>query len=483
VLCPYRHWTSVQDFRDRPGLRLGVGRPIKRGDVTTKLPTSEPSARAYVEEEALIENARARVKKRMSPREWVGSWVTALGFVVAAGVCALMAPWPRELDPWLATALVTAYALASRVRFHVGANYTVPTQLVLVPMLFLLPTPLVPALVALAQLVSVSPDLLTGKVHPERALHAFGDSWYALAPALVLTLADATPFDADLWSIYLIALAGQFALDLAVNVARDRFELGLSPRLSLSNLRWIYAVDALLAPVGLLGAAAAAIDPWLFVLVLPLLILLEVFARERQRRLDGALELRHAYQGTSALLAELLADDDAYTGMHSRDVVALAVAVSTELGLDAQQVRDTEFAALLHDIGKIAVPKEIINKPGPLNDEEWALMRTHTVEGQRMLDQVGGALARVGVIVRASHERWDGGGYPDGLAGEEIPVEARVVSACDAFHAMTSDRSYRKALPAAVAVEELLRCAGTQFDPEVVAALLEVVPVVELVAA
>ncbi len=100
-----------------------------------------------------------------------------------------------------------------------------------------------------------------------------------------------------------------------------------------------------------------------------------------------------------------------------------------------------------------------------------------------MLDQVGGALGRVGVIVRASHERWDGGGYPDGLAGEEIPVEARVVSACDAFHAMTSDRSYRKALPMEVAIGELQVCAGSQFDPSVVDALLEVIRLAEPLAA
>ena len=101
-------------------------------------------------------------------------------------------------------------------------------------------------------------------------------------------------------------------------------------------------------------------------------MLLEVFARERQGRLDSALELRHAYQGTSSLLAELLEDDDQYTGMHSRDVVSLAVAVAARLELDSRARRDTEFAALLHDIGKIAVPKEIINKPGPLTEDEWA---------------------------------------------------------------------------------------------------------------
>jgi putative nucleotidyltransferase with HDIG domain len=168
--------------------------------------------------------------------------------------------------------------------------------------------------------------------------------------------------------------------------------------------------------------------------------------------------------------------------MHSRDVVSLAVAVASQLGLDARAIRDTEFAALLHDIGKIAVPKEIINKSGPLTEEEWAVMRTHTIEGQRMLDQVGGALGRVGVIVRASHERWDGCGYPDGLAGEEIPVEARIVGVCDAFHAMTSDRSYPRALPVHVAGEELQRCAGTQFDAAVVAALLDVAFPVERAA-
>ena len=451
--------------------------------MTSSLQTAEPNPRVHPEEEALIESARVRSDKRMTAREWFGSCAAGLGFVAAATTCALVLPWPRELDPVLAAGLVAAFALASRVRFFIGAGYTVPTQVVLVPMLFLLPTPLVPALVALAQIVGVLPDLRTRKLHPERALNAVGDSWYALAPALILTLSDGTPFEPGLWPIYLCALAGQFVLDLAVNALRDWFELGVPPRLSLSDNGWIYAVDALLAPVGLVAAAAGTIEPWLFTLLVPLVVLLEVFARERQRRLDGALELRHAYRGTSALLAELLEDDDAYTAMHSRDVVELSVAVAAHLGLGSRGVGDTELAALLHDIGKIAVPKEIINKPGPLDEEEWAVMRTHTVEGQRMLDQVGGALGRVGVIVRASHERWDGGGYPDGLAGEEIPVEARVVSACDAFHAMTSDRSYRKALPMEVAVQELKTCAGTQFDPSVVAALLEVVPAAELAAA
>ncbi len=167
--------------------------------------------------------------------------------------------------------------------------------------------------------------------------------------------------------------------------------------------------------------------------------------------------------------------DDAYTGVHSEDVVDISVAVAKEMRLRAGAVRNVEFGALLHDIGKITVPKEIINKPGPLDDEEWVIMRQHTIEGQKLLDQIGGFMKEVGVIVRASHERFDGSGYPDGLAGREIPLEARIVCCCDAFSAMTTNRSYSKARPAAVALDELRRCAGTQFDPAVVEAVIAVV--------
>ena len=154
--------------------------------------------------------------------------------------------------------------------------------------------------------------------------------------------------------------------------------------------------------------------------------------------------------------------------------VELAVEVGRRMGLDPDSLRDLEFGALLHDVGKIAVPKEIINKPGKLTPEEWDIMKRHTVDGQRMLENVGGVLARVGVIVRASHEDYDGSGYPDGLAGDEIPIEARICSTCDAFSAMTTDRSYRPAMALRDAVAELRRCAGTQFDPNVVATLMSV---------
>jgi putative nucleotidyltransferase with HDIG domain len=243
----------------------------------------------------------------------------------------------------------------------------------------------------------------------------------------------------------------------------------------LVELRQGYRFDALLAPVGLLAAFGAVGAPYAVLLVLPLVVLFGIFAREREARIDHALELSQAYKGTALLLGDVIEADDQYTGDHTKDVVELTLLVADRLGVDHETRRGAEFGALLHDVGKIHIPNEIINKPGALDDAEWAIMKTHTVEGQRMLERIGGVLARVGVVVRASHERWDGGGYPDGLAGEAIPLAARIVSACDAYNAMTTDRSYRRALPAAEAVAELERCAGSQFDPAVVTALVEVV--------
>jgi HD-GYP domain-containing protein (c-di-GMP phosphodiesterase class II) len=221
-------------------------------------------------------------------------------------------------------------------------------------------------------------------------------------------------------------------------------------------------------------AIAAYERPYSLALAMPLVALMAFFARERRRRIDTALELGHAYRGTAFLLGDVIEADDAYTGSHSRDVVELVLTVSDRLGVEPHLRRKAELTALLHDVGKIRIPAEIINKPGALTDEEFALMKTHTVEGERMLEQVGGLLGQVGRLVRSCHERWDGRGYPDGLAGEEIPLVARIVCACDAFNAMTTDRPYRKALSSAEATAELERCAGSQFDPLVVAAMVAI---------
>jgi two-component system cell cycle response regulator len=155
-------------------------------------------------------------------------------------------------------------------------------------------------------------------------------------------------------------------------------------------------------------------------------------------------------------------------------IARLAEITARELGMDEEGVAHVHHAARLHDVGKLAVPEEILAKPGPLDAAELEFVRTHTLVGERIA-AAAPALAPVARLIRSSHERWDGGGYPDGLAGEEIALGARVVFACDAFEAMTSDRAWRPAIGAADALAELLRNAGTQFDPAVVLALASAV--------
>jgi diguanylate cyclase (GGDEF)-like protein/putative nucleotidyltransferase with HDIG domain len=172
-----------------------------------------------------------------------------------------------------------------------------------------------------------------------------------------------------------------------------------------------------------------------------------------------------------AALAVALLERDRYTGEHSEYVVELSGAVARGMGLDDATTAEVQAAALLHDIGKVAVPDEILNKPGALTEDQWRQMRDHTVIGERILRAIPG-LGNVARVVRHEHERWDGGGYPDGVAGEDVPVGSRIILACDAYHAMTSDRPYRAAMSHAEAIAELSANAGTQFDPRVVEVLI-----------
>jgi two-component system cell cycle response regulator len=173
------------------------------------------------------------------------------------------------------------------------------------------------------------------------------------------------------------------------------------------------------------------------------------------------------------VLLHVAAEHDGELRDHVDDVAELAEAVARELGLDEEALTDVRRAATLHDIGKIAIPDAILHAPRALTEDEWQYMRRHTIIGQRIINAAPG-LGRVAAMVRSSHERYDGGGYPDALAGEDIPLGARIVAVCDAYDAMVTDRAYRAARPAHEALEELARCAGTQFDPRVVAAFAAV---------
>ena len=185
-------------------------------------------------------------------------------------------------------------------------------------------------------------------------------------------------------------------------------------------------------------------------------------------------QLERAYLGTAEALSAALQAKDSYTAEHSRSLVQRAEAVGRMLGMPEPELRTLRYGAAFHDIGKLAVPEAILNKPGPLTPEELDVVQRHTVIGEQILAPIE-FLADVLPLVRSAHERWDGAGYPDELAGEEIPLGARIVFACDTYEAMTAPRPYRAALPEEQARAELRRVAGSQLDPRVVDALLAVI--------
>jgi hypothetical protein len=439
--------------------------------------SSPAAAPAHLDTSADELVLRSRARRRMQPEriELLVSAALAVSFVLAAGAAAVFLP-DGPVSPLRFAVLAAAYTIATRVQFEIGAGLAVPTQLVFVPMLFLLPPDAVAPCVAAGLVVSRAIDLLRRRESLGRLPLVLGSGWHALGPVLVLgVLAAGEPAAWDRAPIYLLAFAAQVVFDFASSAAPDRLTLGIPLRQALRFLSWVYVTDLALAPLGLLAAVAAGGSVWPTLLVLPLLALLAHFARERRRRIDNAAELQHAYRGTALLLGEVVEADDAYTGQHSRDVVELAVDVADRLGLSHRERTLTEFVALLHDVGKVRIPGEIIRKPGALTPEERAVIETHTVLGEEMLSQIGGMLAEVGAIVRSCHEHYGGAGYPDRLAGEEIPLIARIVCACDALSAMTTDRPYRRAMTSDEAMAELTRCAPSQFDPRVVAVLIHVV--------
>jgi putative two-component system response regulator len=189
----------------------------------------------------------------------------------------------------------------------------------------------------------------------------------------------------------------------------------------------------------------------------------------RLQRTDELMlaQLKAAYKSSLRVLANAIEARDQYTRSHVELVNAYAQALAMELGWDEKRREDLEFGAILHDIGKIAVKESILSKTGPLNKDEWSEMRQHPVVGARMIQDIP-FLAPAIPVVLYHHERWDGGGYPDGLSAEEIPPEARLLAVVDTFHAMTSDRPYHVAIDPEEAFREIVTLSGKQFDPTIV---------------
>ncbi len=427
-----------------------------------------------IKEAERTRDSNARRGRPMGVAQRRGALLVGGSFLLAALALALNAG-VSGFDAPVALLYVFAIAVAGNVRFDVGAGFTVPTQAIFVPMLFAVPPAVVPLFVALALALGMTPRIVRGELSPSWLSTAAVNSWFAIGPALVLVLAGVRS-PVGHWDVLLLALAAQLACNFAASVVHERIVGGVPIAELVEECRPIYAIDLALSTLGLAAAYATIVahSQLALLLIAPLFMMLRFFSSERRTRLEQLVELNDAYQGTALLLGDVVEADDTYTGEHCKSVVRLALEVAENLGLDADRRRNVEFGALLHDVGKLSVPNEIINKPGNLDAAEWQVIKRHTIEGQLMLEKIGGFMSEIGRIVRASHEHWDGSGYPDGLRGEQIPIEARIVATCDAFNAMTTTRSYRVAMPAADARRELERCAGSQFDPAVVQALLAV---------
>jgi HD-GYP domain-containing protein (c-di-GMP phosphodiesterase class II) len=425
--------------------------------------------------ERMVGEARVRRARRMPKREALVRGTSGAAFFVAAILLLAVLPSEREADTLLIFGLIAGYALVSRVRFEFGDMYVVPEQLVFVPMLALAPLPLVPVMVAAGAVLAVVPDFVRGTWHWDRTITTVGDCWFSIGPVLVLAALAPETATLAVAEVYALSYVAQLAGDLAWTLVRDRLVDRLPLGEVLSYFAGIARVDAILSPLAFLVSVAAASTPIALIALGPLVWLLEIFSRDRRERYAAALELNRAYRGTVMLLSDVLEFEDKYTAQHSRSVVDLVDAVADQLGFDRESRQELEFAAMLHDVGKIAVPKDLLRKTSALTTPELEVIKRHTIEGQVILDRIGGLLARVGEIVRSCHERWDGLGYPDGLKGNEIPLASRIVFACDAYNAMTTDRPYRKALDRDAALTEMRANAGTQFDPRVIDALVHVV--------
>ena len=288
---------------------------------------------------------------------------------------------------------------------------------------------------------------------------------------------------------------------IVVGIAVPLLYLSIAGKVHSGDLVSLYIVLALftaaLLPlrtamaVGLLAAVAAAVPlvaGWSMLYERSLLVLVCVIglivytqtrmlgniSRQKREAEDHRRQIEESFMTTLGALSAMVFSKDRFMEAHSRETATLAVAVGKYLGLKGLALRQLEYAALLHDVGKVGIPAHLLNKPGPLTSEELALVHEHPVVAERILSRVP-SLQAICPVVRAQYERWNGSGYPDGLAGEMIPLGGRIIHVCAAFHAMSSDRPYRPAIATDLIIKELQSQAGTQFDPRVVMAVIAVI--------
>ncbi|MGZ4201767.1 MAG: HD-GYP domain-containing protein, partial [Thermoleophilaceae bacterium] len=312
----------------------------------------------------LVGDLRARHPRRMEPRERLVVWTLGLAYVAAAATIAFTLPWNRPIHPWVVVLLLVMFIGIDRVQFEIGSITAVATPLVLVPMLFLLPLPLVPMVPPAGFFLATLPDYVQRKKHFERWIYSFSDAWFTLGPVIVLGLLASGRPRIGLIGVYVLAFAAQIVTDEVPHNIRERIVRGVSLRQNLLASLWIYRVDAVLWSIGLMIGIVAFDHPAAVITAGPLVWLLGTFARERKERYSAALELNRAYRGTVMLLSDVVEADDNYTADHCRGVVTLVNAVADELEIDPEARQELEFVALLHDVGKIVIPKEILNKPG-----------------------------------------------------------------------------------------------------------------------
>jgi signal transduction histidine kinase len=292
---------------------------------------TEPTSEAV---ERLLEEGRSSGTRALDRRQTAAELLVGGAFVVAAAAMAFLMTSGREFRPGVALVFVLAYAAATRIQFEVGAGYSPPTQLILVPMLFALPQHVVPLVVAAGLLLGDFPDYVAGRRNGVRALKVLGDSWHAVGPALVLGLAGAGSPAWEDWPVYVAALAAQVGCDLVAAILREWLGRGIAPRVQIGVLAWAYAVDMLLAPVGLLAAFASVDASFAFLLLLlPLAGLLVILARERHARMDHVVELGHAYRETAELNARLLETERQATRAREELIASASHEMQTPLAI------------------------------------------------------------------------------------------------------------------------------------------------------